>query len=410
MSVNLNQKEQQKYLVIKEYVDSNLSRKQAAIRLGVSTKTISVLKAGYLLSGKNYFSHKLKNRTPQNRIGLDVELAILKYYKANYSGFNFKHFYEYTIDSGLLFELTHGEYISARTVFRILERNNITSPQANKRRRKNNQHLTRPRRLSFGELVQLDASNHDWLSLGVSHKINLHLAIDDSTSQLIGGYFCRTETLSGYYIVFRQILTRYGIPRQFYTDKRSVFEYRAGIIKENEHIQFKAACASLGTSIIATSVAQAKGRVERSFRTHQDRLVSELKLAKITTLAGANEYLLGYMKRHNERYALKVDENSPSAFRSLSDSIDVNKVLSIITPRKILNGNVISFKGKQYYPISNNNKRLLLPLNTQIEIVETLDSRLLIKHGNDYYGTRYFASGRLTAHLPPPTHPWRNGR
>lgn len=412
MSVDLKQKEQQKYLVIKDYVDGKLTRKQAATRLRVSLKTVSVLKAGYLLEGKDYFSHNLKNNTPRNRIGSDVEAAIVSCYKTSFGGFNFKHFYEYIEESGLLFELTHGEYIATRTVFRILERSGIVSPQANKRRRKSNQHPTRSRRLGFGELVQMDASNHDWLSLGANYKINLHLAVDDATSQLIGGWFCRTETLFGYYMVFHQILISYGIPGDFYTDKRTVFEYRAGIRKENEHIQFKNACSSLGVGIITTSVAEAKGRVERSFRTHQDRLVSELKLAGITTIAGANEYLVGYMKRHNERYALKMDGSTPipSVFRPLDKDVDVNKILPVVTTRKILNGNVISFKNKQYHPINDDGSRLLLPVNTQIEVVETLNGKLLIKYGNDYYETQYFANGRLTAHLPPPTHPWRNVR
>jgi hypothetical protein len=256
-------------------------------------------------------------------------------------------------------------------------------------------------------LVQLDASNHDWLSLGASNKINLHLAIDDATSQLLGGYFCRTETLVGYFTIFHQILTSYGIPGEFYTDRRTVFEYRAGLRKEAEHVQFKNACNSIGVGIITTSVAEAKGRVERSFRTHQDRLVSEFKSAGITTIAGANEYLIGYIKRHNERYALKIDNNTSSVFKPLENSVDVNKLLSVITPRKILNGNVVSFKGKQYYPIEDNGSRLLLPINTKIEIVETFNEKLLIKHNNIYYATQFFTDGRLTAHVPLSTHPWK---
>lgn len=164
--MDLSQKEQQKYLVIKEYVSGKATRKQAAIRLSVSLKTVSVLKAGYIKDGKSYFCHKLKNSIPRNRVGINVEAAIVGCYKSSFKRFNFTHFYEYIADSGLLYELTHGEYLTPRTVARILERNGIISPQANKKRRKDNQHPTRPRRLSFGELVQLDASNHDWLSWG----------------------------------------------------------------------------------------------------------------------------------------------------------------------------------------------------------------------------------------------------
>jgi transposase len=153
--MSLSQKEQQKYLIIKEYINGKLTRKQAANRLSVSLKTISVLKTRYLKFGKDCFSHKLKSAAPRNHIRLDVENAIVNCYKENFSSFNFTHFYEYATDSGLLYELAYGECITARTVARVLERNGIISPQANRKRRKNNQHPTRPRRLSFGELSPL---------------------------------------------------------------------------------------------------------------------------------------------------------------------------------------------------------------------------------------------------------------
>lgn len=405
--MDLNQKEQQKYLTIKNYIGGRLTRKQASIRLDVSLKTVSVLKAGYLKTGKNYFCHGLNGAVPRNRIGLDVENAITGLYRTDFNNFNFTHFYEYIASTGVLYGLAHGEYITARTVARILERNGITSPQANKTRRKSNQHPTRPRRLSFGELVQLDASNHDWLSLGTDRKISLHLAIDDATSQLLGGYFCRTETLIGYFTLLYQILNRYGIPKDFYTDRRTVFEYRAGLRKEDEHIQFKNSCKIFGIGIIATSIAEAKGRVERSFRTHQDRLVNELKLAGTTTIAEANKYLIGYIERHNSKYALKASENGSNAFRQLDTSMDINKVLSVVTPRTILNGNVVSFKSRQYYLVKDDGVRLLLPVNTQVEVVETFDEKLFTRYNCDYYEMRYFADGRLTAHLPSSAHPWK---
>ena len=286
----------------------------------------------------------------------------------------------------------------------------------------NDEHPVRPRRTAFGELVQLDASPHDWLSLGsldesnyrLDRKIALHLAIDDATSQLLGGYFCQEETLVGYYQVVYQLLTKYGIPSTFYTDRRTIFEYRAKLRVEDENIQFKRACNELGVGIISTSVAQAKGRVERSFRTHQDRLINELKYAGITTIEDANKFLGGYMAKHNKKYALDIPLDNTgrilSAFRPLNDlgsQIDIRKILSIIEKRKVLNGGLISFGNRQYYLTDDDGIRLFLPADTSVEVVKTFNEQLLVKYGNKYYHTEHFADGRLTAHAPPPTHPWR---
>jgi hypothetical protein len=405
--MELNQQEKRKYLVIKEYVDGKLSRKQAAVKLNVCAKTISILRSSYLTNGKSAFSHGLKTTVPVNRTRRVVERRIVDCYKGGYIGFNFTHFYEQIETSGLLYKMTDGEYISRRSVARILGRNNLVSPRAKRKRRKDNSHPVRLRRTSFGELVQLDASLHDWLSLGMQHKITLHLAIDDATSNVLAGYFCETETLHGYFQIAYQIFVGYGVPVDFYTDKRTVFEYRSGKRKEAEHIQFKNACNQLGIGIITTSVAQAKGRVERSFRTHQDRLVSELRLAGITTVWQANEYLVGYIRQHNIKYALAHTNSETDVFRPLDESIEPNKLLSVISQRKILNGNIISFKSCQYLPIKSDGSQLILPVNTPVETIETLDGQLLIRHDSIYYQVQHFANGRLTAHSPPVAHPWK---
>jgi len=167
------------------------------------------------------------------------------------------------------------------------------------------------------------------------------------------------------------------------------------------------ACTQLGIGIITTSVPEAKGRVERSFRTHQDRLVSELRLTGIATIRGVNEYLDGYIKQHNKRYALKQLKGSPSVFRQLDKNININRILSVVSQRKVLNGNVVSFKKFQYFPIKDDDSTLILPVNTPVDIVETLDGQLLIRCNDSYYQTRCFAEGRLTAHTPSMTHPWK---
>jgi hypothetical protein len=252
-------------------------------------------------------------------------------------------------------------------------------------------------------MVQLDASLHDWFSTGC--KATLHLAIDDATSQILAAHFEAQETLRGYYVITYRIIESYGIPGTFYTDRRTVFEFMSGKRKQAEHIQFKQACSQLGIEIITTSVAQAKGRVERSFRTHQDRLVAELKLAGVTTIAEANTYLQDYTTRHNRKFGLPLNDNN--SFRPLDKRININQILCVSTPRSILNGNVISFCSQQLMPVQSDGRPLILAINTKVDVIQTLDGKLLIKHQDEYYMVVKMAEGRLTSHTPPINHPWK---
>src|SRR5659263_397664 len=128
-------------------------------------------------------------------------------------------------------------------------------------------HPRRPRCKYFGEMLQMDASLHDWFG---KDKTQLHIAVDDSTGQIVGAYFDHQETLNGYYHLLYQILTTYGIPAMFFTDRRTVFEYKQiknPATEDDTFTQFSYACSRLGIDIKTGSVPQAKGRVERYFQT-----------------------------------------------------------------------------------------------------------------------------------------------
>ncbi|MDR1033286.1 MAG: hypothetical protein LBL41_00715 [Bifidobacteriaceae bacterium] len=171
-------------------------------------------------------------------------------------------------------------------------------------------------------------------------------------------------------------------------------------------VQFKRACNELGTDIITTSVAQAKGRVERSFSTHQDRLIAELRLHNIKSIDEANVYLEQYVDYHNKRFAICSSDDT-SSFMPVPCDVNLNYVLSLQYTRKILNGNIVSYKNNQYMPMKDYNTPLLLRLRTSVIMVETFDNKLLIKHNNKYYKTKLFRHGKATAHTPPKTHPWK---
>ncbi|MEG2245264.1 MAG: ISNCY family transposase, partial [Erysipelotrichaceae bacterium] len=202
----------------------------------------------------------------------------------------------------------------------------------------------------FGEIIEMDGSIHNWFG---KDKTCLHLAIDVSTGTIVGGYFQSQETLKGYYTILYQILIKYGIPLKFKTDNRTVFNYnRLDLNKRTSDkdvlTQFGYACSILGTDLETTSVSQAKGTIERANGTFQRRLVNELNLLGITSMNEANDYLIKkFIPSFNRKFSrnYKLFE---SVFVDAPTPKNLNYILSILTERKIDNGNSIKFKNSYY--------------------------------------------------------------
>src|SRR5659263_236058 len=293
--VNLTMKEEEKYLMIKKLVDTNGNKKRAALKLQCSTRHINRMIQGYNQKGKEYFVHGNRDRQPIHTIPDGTKTKIIKLY-AN--------------------ALANEEAV-------MLAPNTVPDEDA---------HPRRPRCKYFGEMLQMDASLHDWFG---KDKTQLHIAVDDSTGQIVGAYFDHQETLNGYYHLLYQILTTYGIPAMFFTDRRTVFEYKQiknPATEDDTFTQFSYACSQLGIDIKTSSVPQAKGRVERYFQTLQSRLTLELKLAGIDTIDQANIFLNSYIKEYNDRFAIPI-KHSKSVFEKQPQPEKINQILAVITDR-----------------------------------------------------------------------------
>ena len=329
--VDLRMNELKKYEIIKKLVETNGNKKRAAIKLGCSLRTVNRLILKYKKDGKAAFVHGNLGRCPSTTFPLDVKNLIVSSYINDYSDTNFIHFCEIVKED-------FGINISDTTLNKWLREENVLSPKARKKTKKlmkkklkqildqtssqkiKNQiklaiasvddesaHPRRPRCKYFGEMIQMDASSFEWIP---GHIWHLHLAVDDSTGTVVGAYFDTQETLNGYYHVFFQILTNYGIPALFYTDRRTVFEYKRktkAFDDEDTFTQFSYACHNLGVDIKTTSIAQAKGRIERLNQTFQSRLPVELRRAHVSSIEQANEFLNSYLKKFNNQFALHLN-------------------------------------------------------------------------------------------------------
>lgn len=204
--------------VIKKAIAGKLSTGQAAARLGVSKQYVNKLKKSYAAKGAAAFTHGNKGKSPSWKTDPGIEKTIADLYEGKYSGFNFRHFMEKLRED-------EGIPIVYRPLHRILAAAGLRSPKGHKAKKGDAKHPPRPRRGAFGELLQIDASIHNWFGDSLP-KATLHGAIDDATGTVMGLFFDGEETLHGYYEMMWQILTKYGIPAALYGDNRTVFEFR----------------------------------------------------------------------------------------------------------------------------------------------------------------------------------------
>ena len=398
--VVLTLKEKQKYDVIKKLVETNGNKERARIKLGLkSIRHINRLIAGYKEYGKEFFIHGNRGRKPKHAISIELKDTIETLYQSKYFDCTYTQFTEYLADREHIF-------LSVAEVGQILREKYILSPRTRKATRKNlkkklitqkqnakskkeisklqasivaieDSHPRQPRCIYFGEEIQTDACIHLWFG---NIKTALHAAIDDATGQVVAAYFDNQETLNGYYNIYYQILTNYGIPYLFKTDKRTVFEYnKKGTTsdEDNTFTQFAYACKQLGTSIECSSVPEFKPRIERLFESFQLRLIPELRLANITTIEEANSFLPTFLKKYNSKFALCID-NTKSVFENQPSEQKINLTLAVLSRRAVDTGHSICFKKKYYRTVNSVGTPIYFGKGTKCMVIEAFDKSLYV--------------------------------
>ena len=404
--VELRMNEENKYDVIKKLVDTNGNKKRAANKLGCTVRHINRMIAGYREFGKVYFIHGNRGRKPITALSYDVKNSIVDLYISKYFDCTYTLFAE-------LLARRENINISVDEVRNILRDNYILSPRAHKVTRKRlekelihlkqtaktkkelnkiqanivaneDAHPRQPRCIYFGEEIQIDACKHLWFG---NSKTTLHLAIDDATGRIVAAFFDKEETLKGYYNLTHQILNQYGIPYKFKADRRTVFEYkRKGTISDEDDTftQFAYACQQLGASLEVSSVPEFKSRVERAFGTLQHRLTVELRLANISSINEANEFLKHYIKVFNEQFALHID-NTKNVFELQPDDKQINLILSVLTRRTIDSGHSIKFKKKYYQTLTPSGYPVYYIQKTPCMVIEAFDGNLFASVGEKIF-------------------------
>jgi Winged helix-turn helix len=197
-------------------------------------------------------------------------------------------------------------------------------------------HQPRRRRDCLGELVQIDGSEHAWFETR-GETCTLLAFVDDATSRLMQLRFVASESAFDYFRATRAYLEAHGKPVAFYSDKHGIFRVNAKDAVGGDRItQFGRALMDLNIDIICANSPQAKGRIERAFGTLQDRMVKELRLAGISTIAAANAWLPGFIAGYNARFG-RQPGNAKDLHRPLTAADHLDEILTWREVRTVTN-------------------------------------------------------------------------
>jgi transposase len=290
--VLMSEHELQRVEVLSRVVDGSMNAATAASVLAVSMRHVRRMLVRFRQHGAASLAHQSRGRPSNNRLAVDVRQMALGLVRKHYADFG------PTLAAEKLAE-RHGLSVSRETLRHWMAEDGLWLSRIQQRRF----HQPRLRRECYGELIQIDGSDHRWFE-DRAPACTLLVFIDDATSRLMQMRFVPSESTFTYFEALDGYLAAHGRPVAFYSDKHTVFRVAKAEAKSGHGMtQFGRALAELNIEILCANSSQAKGRVERANRTLQDRLVKELRLEGISDMAAANAFLPGFMTRHNAQFA-----------------------------------------------------------------------------------------------------------
>jgi transposase len=345
--IEMSQEERDRLEWLKRAKDGVISQREAARRMGVTDRWVRKLLKRMKRQGDRVVVHGLRGRASNRRIATKVQAQAIELLKQPDW-----HDFGPTFASEQLAK-RHGIELSDETLRGWMIEAGLWKPGA---RRIEEVHCWRPRRSAFGELVQWDTSEHDWLEgrSGARPVRYLVRLIDDATSWSWGRFVERDATPFNMAVLW-EYLEKNGRMVDVYTDRDSMFavssragESEAERTAADRLTQMGRGLRELGIGWIAAYSPQAKGRIERSFLTAQDRLVKDLRLAKVSTMEAANAFLeTEYWPEWNERFARPIADY-PNQHRALTPALELAAILCHVESRVIGNDYTFSFAGRRY--------------------------------------------------------------
>lgn len=385
--VTLTMNEIKRLHLMQKIVDSQMTAPQAAELLGLSVRQVRRLVAKFRQQGAPGIVHGNRGRTPSNQIKNDVRSKILELAENQYRDYNDCHFTEELDEK-------YGLQVSRSSVRRIRRQANLKSPR---KRRAPRHRSRRERKEQTGMLLQADGSRHDWLE-GRGAWLSLIAYIDDATNEVSGAVFREEEDAAGYFLGLQQICLETGIPGAIYADQHTIFQSPTKATLEQElageqpRSQFGRLLAELGIELIAARSPQAKGRIERLWGTFQDRLVKALREAGASNLEEANQVLVSFLPKYNQRFRVKPAQEG-TVYVPWPKEYRAKDYFCFKHTRTVTNDNTIPFDGHRLQIPPGPKRRSYA--KAKVEVQQHLDGRLEI-----HYQGKRLASFQPADELP----------
>ena len=310
-TITLSEKQQRRADILQRTMTNEITRVQACALLGLGERQLrrAIQK---VRTGLCSLVHGNTGRAPAKRTPSAVreEVAVLAGKDGLYHDFNTCHMQELLAERSQIM-------IGRSTLDRWLHDCGV---RKRKRSRPRRVFCRRQRMTKEGEMLLIDGSLHDWLEARDSRFKTFRLlgAIDDATGRIKRMRFWPTECQAAYITMAREVTTTFGIPERFYHDRHTMLASPKKqtvddeLAKREPISQFEQILAELGTESIQATTPQANGRIERLWRTLQDRLIKEMRIDSVNTLEEANAFLPALIERHNVRFAVEAREAEPA--------------------------------------------------------------------------------------------------
>jgi transposase len=420
MKLQMSEKERDRLKLMAQLVDpeTRMTQAQAAALLNCTARHVRRIVARYREEGDVGLVHKSRGRPSNRRLPEELKQRTLEAIRQLYPDFG------PTFAAEKLAE-HHDIRISHETLRKWMIEDGLWKLKA----RKAYHRQFRERKAFFGEMIQIDTSIHDWFE-GRGEQAVLICLIDDATSRVFMRFYATDSTATNMSIL-RDYIARYGRPMTFYGDKASHFytTRQATVEEQLEAIepetQIGRALRELDITYISAHSPQAKGRVERSFETAQDRLIKELRLAGINTIETANGFLEEvYMPFVKERFSVKPaceeDVHRPA------DEFDLDAIFSNQQTRVVTRDYTISFNNQRYQILAESAVAGLV--GSRVIVEQRLDGTMRLRYRGSYLQFNLIQPPKLAAAAlplglrprsraaakanrsvtPAPDHPWRN--
>ena len=380
----VSQKDIRRYELLQKVVDESLTLSQVTQALGVSYRQAKRLKAKVMAQGLAGLLHGNRGRPPHNRAQQPLRVRVLELSKERYFDFNDSHFSEMLGEQ-------EGIALSRETV-RAWRRGAGVAP---KRKHHPPKHRKRrPRKEAEGLMMLWDGSPHHWLGKDYP-ACCLMAAVDDATSKVLGAFFCPAETSWAYLKLLEQVVLHWGVPASVYQDRHGTLKRNDDHWSLAEELAGKQRPTQVGAALEGLAIApifalspQAKGRVERLFGTLQDRLAASLRLAGITEIAPANDFLPGFLEAHNGRFAQAAAQPEPVWGKAPKPAAR-ERILSLCYPAKVSPDNAVRLDGMILDIPPGPGKRSYA--KQPVEVRQLLDGRWRV-----YYRERVIAQAPAT--------------